>query len=152
MFAAILLTAIAGCGIQPPSAPSPSVTSSAPAAGPSWAASHPPSPVPSREGQPPTVAPDGAHTGILTRYCDLGACCPAVNVDGSWYGMQLPGHYRWRHTETGYVIRDRRLALQVAAEGDVIAVRGTIAGPQTCWAAILELGLEVTEIARTEAD
>lgn len=149
MFAAILLTVV-GCGIQPPSAASPSVTSSAPAAGPSLAASHPSSPAPSREGEPPTVAPDGAYTGILTRYCDLGACCPAVDVDGTWYAMQLPRHYRWRPTEAGYVVRDRRRGAVVAAMGDVIVVHGTVGGPESCWATILEHGLDVTEIARID--
>lgn len=102
---------------------------------------------PSEEPRP-TLPPHAGYIGVLTRFCDLGVCCPALDVDGTWYSLRLKRQqYRWRPTESGYVLRDHQRAATVAAEGATVFVRGREAGPDYCFAAGLEHSIEVSEVA-----
>lgn len=144
----MLVAVIAGCATQPLPTPSPHLAAPTPVTEPSAVASQLPSMAPSEEPEPPTLPPEPGYIGMLTRYCDLGVCCPAIDVAGTWYSLRLQRQqYRWRPTESGYVLRDRQLAAVVATEGTTVFVRGVEAGPDFCFAAGLEHSIEAREVA-----
>ncbi len=108
-------------------------------------------PLPSQSAStapPPALSPDVGYLGRLTRYCDLGACCPAVDVDGTLYSLRLPDVYRWRPTGNGHAIRDREQTADIATEGDTILVRGRERGPDYCFATGLAHSIKVEDVAR----
>jgi hypothetical protein len=98
-----------------------------------------------RQAQPTPSA--AAFRGKLTSYCDLGTCCPALSVSGTRYALRLSDLYGWRPTPAGYELLDAGGAV-VAREGEVVAVDGEQAGPDTCWASILEQSIRVDSIAK----
>lgn len=141
----VLVAVITGCGAQPLPVTSPPIASPTPVIQPSAAASQLPSAAPSTGQQPPSPSrPDVGHLGFLASYCDLGTCCPAVDVEGTLYALRLPPRYEWRWT--AHELRDRDGAV-TAAEGDTVFVQGDVSGPDTCWAASLQRSIDVEEVA-----
>lgn len=87
--------------------------------------------------------------GRLTRFCDLGACCPALDVSGTLYALQLGYAHVWRHAGMRYEIRDREGTI-LAKEDELIAATGRENAGDTCWATILEHSIRVRTIGPAE--
>ena len=97
--------------------------------------------------QPTPRQTGAAFEGRLTRYCDLGACCPALSVSGARYALRLPDSYQWQPVSGRFELTDATGKV-VAREGDVVTVSGEEAGPDTCWASSLEQSIRVASVVR----
>lgn len=99
------------------------------------------------QAQPTPSQTSAVFEGTLTRYCDLGACCPALSISGARYALRLPDSYQWQPVSGRFELTDATGAV-VAREGDVVTVEGDEAGPDTCWASSLEQSIRVASVMR----
>jgi hypothetical protein len=95
---------------------------------------------------PRPTPPGNVYVGLLTDFCDLGACCLAIAVQDTLYSLHLPPTYELDDTPEGYELSDPEGA-PVARQGDTVSVEGDEAGPDSCWATIIDHSLEVVSIS-----